>query len=45
MFPKNRKEKKFLKISDVHGKLDSAVIESDDDIKSVMSRWKKKGLF
>ena len=37
--------KKFIKISDSCGKLDSAVIESDKDVKALMIRWKKKGLF
>ena len=41
----NVKGKKFIKISDSCGKLDSAVIESDKDVKRLMSRWKKKGLF
>jgi len=37
--------KKFIKISDSCGKLDSAIIENEKDIKNLMSRWKKKGLF
>ena len=41
----NVKGKKFIKISDACGKLDSATIESDKDVKALMNRWKKKGLF
>ena len=41
----NTKGKKFIKISDSIGRLDSAVVESDADVKALMSRWKKKGLF
>lgn len=37
--------KKFIKISDSCGKLDSAVIENEKDIKDLMKTWKKKGLF
>jgi hypothetical protein len=41
----NMKGKKFIKISDSCGKLDSATIESDADVKALMTRWKKKGLY
>lgn len=41
----NLKGKKFIKISDSCGKLDSATIESDADVKALMTRWKKKGLY
>lgn len=37
--------KKFIKISDSCGKLDSAVIEDEKDIKNLMKTWKNKGLF
>ena len=40
----NSKGKRFIKISDACGKLDSAIIENDKDVKALMSRWKKKGL-
>ena len=41
----NMKGKKFIKISDSCGKLDSAVIENEKDVKDLMKAWKKKGLF
>ena len=41
----NMKGKKFIKISDSCGKLDSAVVESDKDVKALMKTWKEKGLF
>ena len=37
--------KKFIKISDSCGKLDSAVVSNEKDVKELMKAWKKKGLF
>ena len=37
--------KKKIKISEMDGtKLDSAIITSEEDVKSVFARWKNKGL-
>jgi len=41
----NFKGKRFIKISDSCGKLDSAVISDEKDVKDLMKAWKKKGLF